>query len=190
MLTSKSALKGTLAGLIVLAAVVLPSPAFAEERKCRGTIGAITVDNLRVPQGATCTLNGTLVKGTITVKANATLVASGVRVVGNVQAENAKRVVVKGSSRVGGSVQVKQGGSATVKSSRITGDIQYDANTRYLRANSNKVGGSIQVVGNFGGAEIFRNVVNGNLQCKENTPAPTGGGNIVGGNKEDQCARF
>jgi hypothetical protein len=190
MLTTTSALRGTLVGLIVLAATVVPSPAFAEERKCRGTIGAVTVDNLRVPQGASCTLNGTLVKGTITVKENATLVARGVRVIGNVQAENAKRVVVKGSSRVGGSVQIKQGGAATVKWSRVTGDIQYDANSRYLRANRNKVGGSIQVVGNSGGAEIFRNVVNGNLQCKQNSPAPTGGGNIVGGNKEDQCAGF
>jgi hypothetical protein len=190
MLTTKSGLRGTLIGLVVLAAAVVPSPAFAEERKCRGTIGATTVDNLRVPQGATCTLDGTYVKGTITVKENATLVASAVRVVGNVQAENAKRVVVKASSRVGGSVQVKQGGSAAVKSSRVTGDIQYDANNRYLRANGNNVGGSIQVIGNSGGAEIFRNTVDGNLQCKENKPAPTGGGNIVDGNKEDQCAGF
>lgn len=182
--------RGGFVGLVVLAAAFAVSPASAEERKCRGTLGAVTVDNLRVPQGATCRLNGTIVKGTIRVKANATLIASGVRVVGNVQAENALKVVVKGSSRVGGSVQVKQSGSARVASSRIRHDIQYDANTRYLRANDNKVGGSIQVVGNSGGAEIFRNVVNGNLQCKENGPAPIGDGNIVGGTKEDQCAGF
>jgi len=30
----------------------------------------------------------------------------------------------------------------------------------------------------------------GNLQCKENRPAPTGGRNVVGGDKEDQCARL
>jgi hypothetical protein len=113
-----------------------------------------------------------------------------VRVVGNVQAENARNVVVTNSSRIGGSVQVKQGGAATVTSSRITHDIQYDANRRYLKANNNNVGGSIQVIGNSGGAETFRNVINGNLQCKENRPAPTGGGNRVGGNKEDQCRRF
>ena len=184
------AIKGGLLGLVAVAAAVAASPAAAEETKCRGTLGAVTVDNLRVPQNATCTLTGTIVKGTITVKSNATLVARGVRVVGNVQAENALRVVVKRSSRVGGSVQVKQGGAAKVKSSRIKGDIQYDANSRYLVANANSVGGSIQVVGNSGGAEIFRNVVNGNLQCKENIPAPTGGGNTVGGNKEDQCAGF
>jgi hypothetical protein len=41
---------------------------------------------------------------------------------------------------------------------------------------------------NPGGVSITSNRVNGNLQCKENVPAPTGGGNIVQGNKEDQCA--
>jgi hypothetical protein len=182
--------KAVLVGLVTLTAGIAASPASAEERTCRGTIGAVTVDNLRVPQGATCRLNRTFVKGTVKVERNATLVARGVRVIGNVQGENAKSVTVISSSRVGGSVQVKQGGAATVASSRITGDIQYDANARYLRANDNRVGGSIQVVGNSGGAEIFRNVVNGNLQCKENAPAPRGGGNTVGGNKEDQCARF
>jgi hypothetical protein len=32
------------------------------------------------------------------------------------------------------------------------------------------------------------NSVAGNLQCKENVPAPRGGNNVVQGNKEDQCA--
>lgn len=188
MLRSRVAKLGATVALV--AAVALPATAHAEERTCRGSIGARTVDNLRVPQGATCKLKRTVVKGTIKVDRKATLIAEGVRVVGNVQAENASKVVVRASSRVGGSVQVKQGGAATVKSSRIIGDIQYDANSRYLKANRNKVGGSIQIVGNSGGAEIFRNVIDGNLQCKENSPRPTGGGNVVGGNKEDQCRTF
>jgi hypothetical protein len=190
MLRSRLVLKGGLVGLVLLAAAFTASPASAEETKCRGTLGAVTVDNLRVPQDATCRLVGTVVEGTITVKANATLIARGVRVIGSVQAENARKVVVKGSSRVRGSVQVDQGGAARVLSSRVRGDIQYDANTGYLKANDNKVGGSIQVIGNSGGAEIFRNVIDENLQCKENNPAPIGGNNVVGGNKEDQCAGF
>jgi hypothetical protein len=170
-----------LAAVAAAAAVsaVLPATAQAEERVCKGSIGARTLDNVRVPTGATCRLTGTYVKGTITV-----------RVVGNVQAEGARNVVVRDRSRVGGSVQVKQGGKATVLRSRVNGDIQYDANGGLLVANENRVGGSIQVVGNDGGARIFRNVVDGNLQCKENSPKPTGGGNRVGGNKEDQCRRF
>ena len=102
--------------------------ASADERTCRGSLGAITVDNLRVPEGATCTLNGTSIKGTLKVEKGATLVASGIRLVGNVQAENAKSVTVKAGSRIGGSVQVKQGGGASVLDSTISGDIQYDEN--------------------------------------------------------------
>jgi hypothetical protein len=175
---------------VVAAAGGVPAVAAAEERVCRGTIGAATLDNVRVPQYATCTLNGTYVKGTVKVERSARLVADTVRVVGNVQAENAAHVTVRDASRVGGSVQVKQGGGATVTDSRVTHDVQYDANRQFLRALRNVVGGSIQVMGNTGGVEIRGNRVNGNLQCKSNRPAPVGGGNIVQGNKEDQCARL
>lgn len=145
---------------------LVAAPAYAEERTCRGTIGAITVDNLRVPQGATCTLEGTRIKGTVNVGSNATLRAFDVRVVGNVQSENARRVVVRGSS-VGGSIQHVQGGSAVVNRNQVAGDVQMFSNNGVISINGNRI--------------------NGNLQCKSNSPAPNGGGNIVGGNKEDQC---
>jgi hypothetical protein len=177
------------AGCVAVSALAAPA-AFAEERTCRGTIGAATVDNLRVPDGATCTLRGTYVKGTVKVERNATLDASNVRVVGNVQGENARAVTVRDGSRVGGSVQVKQGGRASVADSFITHDIQYDQNRGSLSANRNRVGGSIQAFQNAGGVSINANRVDGNLQCKENSPAPVGGGNGVQGNKEDQCARL
>lgn len=182
--------------MLVMTALVAPlllfsaAPASAEERVCRGTIGAVTVDNLRVPEYANCVLLGTRVKGTIKVEWSATLRAEDVVVIGNIQAENAKNVRVLDGSRVGGSVQVKQGGAATVSDSRIEGDIQYESNSAKLRVLRNVVGGSVQAVQNTGGLEIRRNTIDGNLQCKENTPAPFGGRNVVGGNKEDQCARL
>jgi hypothetical protein len=177
-------------GSALTALAVAAVPARAEERVCRGTIGAVTVDNLRVPDSATCTLNRTRVKGTIKVESDATLRAYGVMVIGNVQAENARTVVVVEASRVGGSVQVVQGGRATVADSDVNGDILYDDNRNLLRVLRNDVGGSVQVFQNTGGVEIRRNVIDGNLQCKENQPAPVGGGNVVGGNKEDQCRRL
>jgi hypothetical protein len=176
------------AGAVAMAALVVPaSPAMAEERACRGSLGAITVDNLRVPSGASCTLQGTYVKGTVKIESRATLVASAIRVVGNVQAENAARVVVRDGSRVGGSVQIVQGGAARVVGSAVNGDILYDDNSRALAALRNVVGGNVQVFQNTGGVEIRGNRIDGNLQCKENSPAPVGGNNRVGGNKEDQC---
>ncbi len=180
----------TLAMTSLLAiAALLPGQnvAYAEERSCRGTLGAITVDNLRVPQGRSCTLNGTYVKGTIKIEANATLRANGVRVIGNVQAENAASVYVVSSSRVGGSVQIVQGGNARVNNSRINGDILFDDQAGPLQAKGNVIGGNLQAFQNTGGIVISNNRIDGNLQCKENSPRPTGSGNIVQGSKEDQC---
>jgi hypothetical protein len=192
-LKTKNGIRGpAIAGAAALAAVLgvmLPAAAQAEERVCRGALGAITVDNLRVPQSATCTLDGTRVKGTAKVGRNAALFATHIRVIGNVQGENARRVNLVGS-RVGGSVQVVQGRAATVRATTINGDLLYDDQSAALRAINNNVGGNIQAFQNTGGVEIRVNRVDGNLQCKANVPRPTGGGNIVQGNKEDQCARL
>jgi hypothetical protein len=178
----------TLLGFV--AVTLLPAIVVAEERTCRGELRSVTVDNLRVPDGASCTLNRTQVKGTIKVESRASLNARGVHVVSNVQAENARQVSVTQSSRIGGSVQVKQGGSASVLNSTVQGDIQYDANRSSLRVNDNRVGGNVQVIGNQARAEIYGNRIDGNLQCKENRPRPVGGNNRVQGNKEDQCSAF
>jgi hypothetical protein len=177
------------ATLVLVSTVVLTAPASADERVCRGSIGAETVDDLRVPDGASCQLTGTRVEGNIVVGTGSTLTARSVRVDGNVQAEGHRSVDVR-DGRVGGSVQVKQGGAAIVYRTAITGDLQYDANDRRLLAHSNPVGGNIQIVGNRGGVDVSANRVDGNLQCKENSPAPTGGANVVRGSAEDQCARL
>lgn len=156
-------------GIVTAGTFAVAPTAHAEERDCRGTIGAVTVDNLRVPSGASCTLRGTRIQGTVKVETGARLDASDIRVIGNVQAEGHRDVRLV-SSTVGGSVQLKQGGTANVQRNDINGDLQSFTNR---------------------GSQTFnRNTIDGNLQCKENVPAPTGGGNIVGGNKEDQCARL
>lgn len=180
----------SLFAVLALGLVALPPVAVAEERICRGSIGPTTVDNLKVPQNARCTLNGTRVKGTIKVSRGATLIARDVVVIGNVQGEGAARVDVLDGSRIGGSVQIVQGGAATVKDSRVNADILYDTQRQTLRVLRNKVGGNVQAFQNRGGIEIRRNTIDGNLQCKANNPAPTGGGNTVGGNKEDQCRKL
>jgi hypothetical protein len=174
-----------MAALVTVA--LMPPAARAEERVCRGTIGARTLDNVKVPQGASCTLNGTKVKGTIKVNRNARLEAVDVNVIGNVQGEGARNVIVRKTSRVGGSVQVVQGRKAKVANSRVNGDILYDDQNARVSAVGNNVGGNVQAFQNTGGTRIAGNVIDGNLQCKENKPAPTGGNNRVKGNKEDQC---
>lgn len=162
----------------------------AEEYTCQGSVGAVTLDNVRVPQGAACTLHGTRAEGTIYVEASATLRAYQVNVIGNVQAENAALVEVLSGSTVGGSIQIKQGGGARIDSVRIDSDLQFDDNHKNLIANKNTIGGNLQAFQNTGGLSITLNTIDGNLQCKENRPPPTGGNNIVNGSKEDQCANL
>jgi hypothetical protein len=185
--TRNAAIVGMLSLVAILAT---PSAALAEETTCRGRIGARTVDNLLVPQGATCTLEGTRVEGTIKVSRRATLYAYDVRVKGNVQAEEASRVRVLARSRVNGSIQLDDGGNARVRWSTIGGSIQLKANDGRLLVEHNSIGADVQAFSNTGGVHIAHNRMDGNLQCKSNVPRPTGGDNVVEGNKEDQCARL
>jgi len=131
------------------------------------SFGAVSIDELIVPQNATCTLNGTRVEGNIFVYDNSTLLASDVWVGGNIQADHSARVEVHSGSYVGGNIQVDYSGYLLISSVQISGDLQ--------------------AFNNSGGVSIQNNTIEGNLQCKENYPAPTGGNNTVYGNKEDQC---
>lgn len=153
------------------------APAHADDRVCRGTIGARTIDdNVVVPRGATCRLLGTRVGGNVEVRAGGTLRAEGVRVDGNIQAQGARRVAVipNGTRRavVEGNIQLSKGG-------RLGGVI-----TRAV------VDGDIQLVANRGRFTVRRNVVDGNLQCSKNQPRPVGGKNRVEGDKQGQCRRL
>jgi len=186
-LTGLFALALSLSALLAAA-----SSAQAEERVCRGTIGAATVDNLRVPTGATCTLNGTKVKGTIKVERGARLFANGVSVVGNIQSEGFQTVSVKEGSTVGGSVQLENGqrdGLGRIASTRINGDLQFFSNRARMVTRGNTILANVQAVSNTGGFVIQNNRISENLQCKQNSPPPTGGGNVAG-DKEDQCAKL
>ena len=156
---------------------------------CPGTIGAIIIDdNLEVPNGTTCTLNGTTVEGNVIVGSAATLVASDVSINGNIQSGGHASVTVNADSMIGGDIQLESGSRARVESSSVDGNIQMESNGGSITISSNVVGGDIQVNSNTGGVEIRGNTVDGNLQCESNNPAPTGGNNTVMGNKEGQCS--
>jgi hypothetical protein len=158
------------AATVTLAATFTAVPAAsADEVVCRGTLRAVTVDDVRVPDGARCRMIATTVEGTITLGDGATLRAVRVDVDGNIQGEDHRRAVIRRSS-VGGSIQLVDGGSSVVA--------------------RNDVGGDVQFFDNDGRIVIRRNVIDGNLQCKENDPAPRGGGNTIGGNAEDQCRKL
>ncbi len=173
--------------LLALALSAVSFHAAAEETVCNGTIGPRALDNIRVPDNGVCTLNGTRANGSIVVGRGASLQAKAVRINGNLQAEGALQVTVGTGSRFGGSVQIKQGGGASISGARIKGDLQFDENVLPLSASDNTIGGNLQAVKNVGGLVLHRNVIDSALQCKENSPAPVGGGNSAS-SKEDQCS--
>lgn len=175
-------------GLTALPVLSAAPPVAAEEFSCIGTVGGRTLDNVRVPQGRSCTLDGTQVQGTVYVEEGASLTARGVRVNGNIQAGNHRSVVVNGNSFIGGSFEAEQGGAFRIVQTQVEGSIKAISNQGAGRIANNRVNADVQVFSNGGGVDVTRNRVDGNLQCKENEPAPTGGGNVVQGNKEDQCA--
>jgi hypothetical protein len=174
-----------------LVAFGLAAPAAADVI-CTGTIGAEDIDDsVVVPDGASCTLDGTSVDGNVFVGEGASLTARNVTVIGNIQDDNnnAGHVAVT-DSRVDGNIQLFQGTSATITDTRIGGDLQLESNRSELRADRNTIGGNLQANQNTGGVAINDNTIDGNLQCQANDPAPTGGGNVVHGSTEDQCAHL
>lgn len=163
------------------------TPPLSGNVTCIGlTIGAIRLDSVIVPAGASCTLLGTRLLGSLEVGANARLIADGVAITGNIVSDAAAELSVGGTSSVGGSVQVQRGQAATLAGLSITGDLQIDAMAGPVSASDNRVGGNLQAMANRGGVLFVANRMNGVMQCKENLPPPTGSGNVAT-LKEDQC---
>ncbi|MCG8350418.1 MAG: hypothetical protein MI924_21850 [Chloroflexales bacterium] len=157
---------------------------------CETSLGAVAVKGLVVPDGASCTLDGTMVEQDIFVGSGANLVANAVKVGGDIQGKGAKDVQIMPDSVVGGDIQLKEGGSATMDHVKVRGDVQLELNSRMLNVSATVVGGSLQVFKNTGGVTLNGNQVIEDIQCKENTPDPTGGENSAGNKKEDQCAQL
>lgn len=171
--------------------LILPAALMAEETRC---IGALTGshDNVVVPQGAVCSLQDARLNGSVTVSRGGALTISGrTHINGNVISEDGGAYVriIGPSVTVDGNVQIKYnfGASTIQRGTVIHGSFQYVENSGPLFANGAFIGSDFQLFSNTGGATLTRNVIRQNMQCKENTPAPTGSGNRAG-DKEDQCA--
>ena len=138
-----------------------------------------TFGTLKVPDGRTCVLNGTVIQGNIVVGTGATLRVVSVRVGGNVQSRGHALVRVAGRSAVEGSVQLEQGGSAAVLDVRINGDLQLESSRGTFDLSRNTIGGNLQANQNRGPLTIGANRIDSALQCQANNPPPTGGGNTA-----------
>lgn len=154
---------------------------------CTGVLGAVTVDNVTVPPGATCTLNGTQVNGNVDVQPGATLNTNGASVAGNIQADGSGSINLSGGT-VGGNVQLQGKGPVLISNLTINGDVDLQGTSGGSSSlASNQVNGNFKVDSHTGGINISTNTIGGNLDCVNNSPAPTGGGNTAA-SKVGQCS--
>ena len=162
----------------------------AADTLCTGSLGAITVENLIVPDNASCTLNGTIVIGNLTVKHNATLLAYAAQVGNDAKADGAARVSFYPGSSVGHDLHVSKSEAADIQSIDVKNNLVFNENSQAVSAAGSTIGKDFQATKNTGGVSINNNTIGGNLQCKDNNPPPSGSGNLVSGNMENQCANF
>lgn len=151
-------------------------------------IGAITVDNIEVPAGMACRLNGTVVRGSVQVSPGGAVIGANVNVAGSVQGDQAAHVQVTGTAtRIAGSVELEGGGSATLQGIQVAGDVFVNGLADVVLLRNTRVTGNIQFTDNLGGGEITGNRAGGNLQCTGNVPAPIASNNTAA-LLENQCA--
>ena len=147
--------------LAVVAIAVVPG-AFAETTKCIGTpiAGTTTLDNVKVPRGATCALGNVKVKGSIKVGVDASLTLTSVDVKGNVQGKGYRSVTINGTSRIGGSIQLVDGGESMtaaavrINGTRIKGEVQLEENFGTIAITSNRINGDVQLFDNVGASSV------------------------------------
>ncbi|WP_210492491.1 hypothetical protein [Patulibacter sp. SYSU D01012] len=203
------------AGVLSLAAAGAAGAAEpAEPTLCDGVLTGVVAGDVIVPYDATCTLRGALVRGAVTSEPDAAgLVVDRSVVAGDVAADAVHRVEIRRSALRGALGVVEARDGATVTSSVVAGPATLAGTGGGLvvggdtAALGNAFGDGLTVSGGSAGGTIARNVVRGDLRvsgvagalvvrrnlvtgelgCADNTPAPTGGGNVAGA-ATGQCA--
>ncbi|TDO47234.1 hypothetical protein EV643_109127 [Kribbella sp. VKM Ac-2527] len=180
------AVLGTLT-LTVLAATpaVAAEPAepelFAPDTNCTGSIGATTIPGkLVVPDGATCTLTGTHILGSLEVKINSTLRATRIRVEGDALATQARLASITSGSYVVGHVQFSKGITATFTGSTPFGGVELVENSgRATLTGSTFTESPGFVAKNRGGAVVDNNRAGDALLVQENSNGTWVRGNTI-----------
>lgn len=178
--------------------------------------GTYVKGNVLVDSGGSLRAIGARIDGNIQGKDAVTVTVTDTQVDGDIQLENlrGKRPSSVTGSLINGNIQLKGNRqSVTIAGNEVDGDIQLDGvrSATVGKIADNDVSGNIQLTSNYLPLSIERNLVDGdlqafsnranplfisnnridgNLQCKGNNPAPSGGENLVSGDKEDQCRQL
>jgi hypothetical protein len=149
---------------------------------------------VRLADAERINLLGTAVGGDVRFERSRLIIADEARIQGNFRATDVEFAAVI-ESRVSGNVAIDLArDEARLCGSRLGGNAVFDNNAGTVaigagapRCDGNTVEGHVRVRQNTGGVTISDNIVRNNLTCRDNEPAPTGGNNRVGGQKQGQC---
>lgn len=158
-----------------------PLPPARSAEHCDGRIGAGTVDQVVVPSGARCLLDGTRVEGNVLVKTDGRLETRDARIDGNIQAEDAHTVTTRQGTVVEGDIQVKRRAVTTVEGTVVGGNLQVEEGGASLTLTGGRIRGDLQFA-KAAAATITGVEIDGNLQLTGNRDALAAEGNVVFGN--------
>lgn len=197
---TKRGLANLLMALLFGAALLGGAPMVRADTNCTGTLTGTINDNVTVPKGASCTIETATVSGNVQVSQGASLVIDAYEepstIGGNVEADHCKFVLLEGNVTVNGNLQIHQC-TGTARNGfqgpgiKIGGNFECHNNSGPCGAWLGKVDGNVQIHNNGSGtaSDISLVTIGGNLECQQNTPAPThkSGPDWVNGNLRDQC---
>jgi hypothetical protein len=136
----------------------------------------VTVANIVVPDGQTCTLNGTIVTGSVRVGAGSSLFTSGATVGGNVQATDAPNTIQVIDTAVGLSIHVEQatgkivvGSAGCMVDPTVGVDVNLQHNHGTIALCYLSVGNDVILQDNTKSIGAFNNEIGNNLIAQNNT---------------------
>jgi hypothetical protein len=168
--------------LVALLAVLYgSSPASAADTQCNGVkgapevIGAVTVDQVVVPDGGFCVLDGTTVNQNVILGTGSNLRTLNAQVGGNIQGTNGPRVVRILETDVQGNIQVKKATHAVIIGHAgctvdpyVGGNIQLEENLGGIGICQMTIEEDLQLFKNSGRIRVVDNDVGENLQVTDN----------------------
>lgn len=146
--------------LVLTALLVAATPAAADDTQCVGTFTGVA-DNIVVPSGATCILEGAQVNG-------------------NALAEPESMLFIGPGTNIRGSVEAKQGAHTGSFQATIGGSYKCD-NCFFEDVVESSVGGNVEIQGSDDGDFIIESEIGGNLQIEESSAGVRGFAFVVVG---------
>lgn len=144
-------------------------------------------DDVEIPGDRTCTFTDVQVRGDLKLGRGSRLIASELRVDGDIESNGADELKLT-HSWIDSDVEFEKGGRVTIYDSHVGGKVEIKENRGRIDLRDNTVRGDVKIEKNRDGPfTLFRNTIDGKLECKENSPAPIGSGNVVGDKEEGQC---